>query len=91
MPGGGWALEEPRPLLTGAALEAEGGDRARWAKWPINEDAVIVAAQIGDDLAVLTLLDSPTDGLISKDRVDLATRVLEAFIGSEGVSMIVSR
>lgn len=82
VPGGGWAVDKPGALLPGAALDVEGADAARWTDSPFVEESVFVVARIGDDLALLGLRDYSVDAVIAEDRVDLAGRVLEAFIGS---------
>lgn len=82
VPGGGWAVDEPGALLSGAALDVEGSDAARWGDSPLQDETVIVIARIADDLAMLALNDSSADGAIAEDPVDLAERVLEAVIGS---------
>lgn len=82
VPGGGWAVDEPGAMIPGAALDVEGADAARWADSPLEDETVIIIARVGDDLAMLTLTDSTVDGTIADDPVDLAERVLEAFLGS---------
>lgn len=82
VPGAGWAVDEPGALLPGAALDVEGSDAARWGDSPLQDETVIVIARIADDLAMLTLNDSSADGALAESRVDLAERVIEAFIGS---------
>lgn len=86
VPGGGWAIDDPAALLAGTPIEVDGADSARWADSPYQEDAVILFAAVGEDLMMLTWRDSPIDGLFADDGVDLADRLLEAFVRSVDVN-----
>lgn len=86
VPGGAWAIDDPAALLAGTPIEVDGADNARWADSPYQEDAVLLFAAVGEDLMMLTWRDSPIDGLFADDGVDLADRLLEAFVRSVDVN-----